>query len=395
MGLAGSPEASSVGLLLGETGPAVLEAASAALSRGDSPLRAGELLRLSFPGDLVAAALSQLELRARAGAKLVDPSRLLLTRAGLEQASPTRVAAHRALRFVPYDRVADLCTGIGSDLLALAAVVPHVLAVDRDPTHLMLAAHNAVAHGLGARVGTWLGDVEAADLSGVDAAFVDPARRNEGRRVGSAQGSPSLAWCAALAERMPVAVKAAPGIDHALVPLGWELEFVAQDADLKEAALWSPALATAARRATVIDGEAVHSMVGTGAAPAPVAAPGDWVLDPSPAVTRAGLVAELAAQVGGWQIDPMIAFLCATGPTPTPYGRWLAVEASLPWSLRALAATLRAADVGAVDLRRRGLAGDVEDIRRRLRLTGSRRVTVLMTRVADEPWAIVGTPYQP
>ncbi len=85
-------------------------------------------------------------------------------------------------------------------------------------------------------------------------------------------------------------------------------------------------------------------MAGSDAELAEVAEPGDYVLDPSPAVTRAGLVADLAATVGGWQIDPMIAFLFATRPSPTPYGKWFRVEASMPWNLRALADHLRAAD---------------------------------------------------
>ena len=386
MGLAGSPEASSVELLLGPEGPAVLAAAAAA---GGS-MRAGETLRRTFPADLVAAALTQQGLRSRAHEKFAEADAMLFTRAGLEQASSSQVAAHRARRLTPYHRVADLCCGIGGDLLALAAVVPNVLAVDRDPTHLRLARHNADAIGLGSPVSTWLGDAQAADLSGVEAAFVDPARRSDGRRL--SDGSPSLAWCIELADRLPVVVKAAPGIDHTLVPAGWELEFVAEGTALKEAALWSPALATARRRATVLEGGVTHSMTSGDARPAQVAEPGDFVLDPSPAVTRAGLVAELAEALDAWQIDPMIAFLCAASPTSTPYGRWLRVEASLPWSLRRLADSLKAADVGTVDLRRRGLAGDVEDVRRRLRLSGTRRVTVLMTRHRDEPWALVGTP---
>jgi THUMP domain-like len=142
----------------------------------------------------------------------------------------------------------------------------------------------------------------------------------------------------------------------------------------------------------VIDAGVIHTMTGGDADPARVDDPGAFVLDPSPAVTRAGLVADLAATLGAWQIDPVIAFLCAQRPTPTPFGRWLRVESSLPWNLRTLAQILTASDVGAVDLRRRGLAGDVEDIRKRLRLKGSRRVTVLMTRRDDRPWAIVGTP---
>jgi SAM-dependent methyltransferase len=384
VGLAGSPESSSVELLLGPEGSAVLAAAA---SLGDS-LKAGETLRQAWPADLVAAAMTQVELRTRALSKFPAADRMLFTRAGLEQASSAQVAAQRAARFASYTRVVDLCCGIGGDLIGLARVVPDVLAVDRDPVHLRLARYNVEALGLTVRA--WLGDVEAVDLTGIEAAFVDPARRTGTQRLW--EGSPSLEWCFDLAERLPVAVKAAPGLDHELVPQGWELEFVAVGGDLKESALWSPALATARRRATVMDAVGAHSLVGGDAGPAPVAEPGHYVLDPSPAVTRAGLVAELAATMGAWQLDPMIAFLFADTPTPTPYGKWLKVEASLPWNVRTLADLLRASDVGAVDLRRRGLAGDVEEIRRRLKLSGSRRVTVLMTRKRDQPWAIVGRP---
>ena len=100
-------------------------------------------------------------------------------------------------------------------------------------------------------------------------------------------------------------------------------------------------------------------------------------------------MAELAADLGGWQIGPRIAFLSADHPLRSPFGRALRIEASLPFSLKKLTATLRDLDVGPVDVRRRGLAGDVEDIRRRLRTSGSRRAVVMMTRVVNMPWTLV------
>ena len=42
---------------------------------------------------------------------------------------------------------------------------------------------------------------------------------------------------------------------------------------------------------------------------------------------------------------------------------------------------LRGLDIGAVDIRRRGLAGDVDQLHRDLKLSGSRRATLVMTRV--------------
>jgi hypothetical protein len=276
---------------------------------------------------------------------------------------------------------------LGGDLLALAAEAP-TLAVDRDPLHLRMAAFNAAVYGHGANVATRLGDVREAPLAGIDAAFVDPARRDADGRSGPDRSEPPLAWCLDLAGCVPaVGVKAAPGLDVDRIPEGWEIEFVADERDLKEAVLWSPALATAPRRATILpDGEELLPVPGP---PVPIAPPGAFLLDPNPAVTRGGLVEDLARTLGAWKIDDRIAFLSADRPLSTPFARTLRIVASMPWHPKRIAARLRELDVGAVDIRRRGLAGDVEEIRRRLGLRGSGRATLVMTRVEDRPWCFV------
>ena len=75
-------------------------------------------------------------------------------------------------------------------------------------------------------------------------------------------------------------------------------------------------------------------------------APGAYLLDPSPAVTRAGLVEELGRDLGAWKLDPRIAFLSADEPLRSPFGRALRVEASLPWNLKRLRQVLRERGVG-------------------------------------------------
>ncbi len=171
------------------------------------------------------------------------------------------------------------------------------------------------------------------------------------------------------------------------MPPGWELEFIAVGRDLKEAVAWSPALATAATRATVLPGG--HTLTPGRGGPVPVRPPGGFLLDPSPAVTRAGVVEDLARLLGAWKIDERIAFLSAGTAVRTPFARTLQVIDSAPWNQRNLPTRLRALDVGAVDIRRRGLAGDVTELHRRLRLSGSRRATLVMTRAADRPWGLV------
>ena len=167
-------------------------------------------------------------------------------------------------------------------------------------------------------------DVREVDLAGVDAVFIDPARRTGGRRLGPGASEPSLAWCLDLAGRVPgMGIKAAPGIARDAVPGGWELEFVAVGRDLKEAVAWSPALAGPATRATILPGG--HTLTPQPGPPVPVAAPGAFLLDPNPAVTRAGLVEELARDLGAWKIDQQIAFLAADTAVRTPFARTLRV----------------------------------------------------------------------
>jgi SAM-dependent methyltransferase len=356
------------------------------LSPADA-LRLGTELRADYPAELVAAALAQHELRIAARAKFSRAMQMFFTRDGLEQASAELVARHRRGRYPAGGLLADLCCGIGGDLIALADR-HQVRAVDADPLHLRMAEANAAAYGVAGGVRFEHRDVRDTDLAAVTAAFIDPARRTGRGRLRPGASEPPLAWCLDLAGRVgQLGIKAAPGIPRELVPPGWEAEFIAVGRELKEAVLWSPGLARSATRATILPGG--HTLIPQPGPPVPVAAPGPFLLDPNPAVTRAGLVAELGRAAGGWQIDEQIAFLCTAEPVRTPFARTLQVLDSGRWHQRELSARLRALGIGSVDIRRRGLAGDVSQVRRQLKLSGPHRAILIMTRAADRPWALI------
>ena len=374
-------------VLLSPPGQELLARLAAAGEGAAGDLALAVRLRRDYPADLAAAATAQHELRLAARAKFGRAMEMLFTRGGYEQSSSEPIARHRAARFGGTSRVADLCCGIGGDLIALAAG-REVLAVDKDAAHARLAVHNAGVYGVADGVRACVADVRDVRLAGIGAVFIDPARRAGTHRFPAGVSEPKLDWCLALAERVPaVCVKAAPGLPAELIPAGWEAEFIADGRDLKEAVLWSPAIATAPRRATVLPGG--DTLVASPGEPVPVGEPGEYLLDPSPAVTRAGLVADLARAVGAWQVDPRIAFLSVKQEVATPFARTLRVIDSAPWNEKRFARRLRELGVGAADLRRRGLAGDVDQIRRRLKLAGPHRATVVLTRVADKPWGLI------
>ncbi|MGE5133789.1 MAG: THUMP-like domain-containing protein [Gemmatimonadota bacterium] len=373
--------------LLSGTGQELLAVLRDEPSGPDAGLRLGTRLRARYPAALVADALTQHELRLAARTKFSRAMEMYFTRPGLEQASAEVVAGYRAHRYREAGRLADLCCGIGGDLLALAAG-HQVLAVDSDPLHLRIARANAEVLGVAGNVTTLAADVRDAGLDEVAAVFIDPARRTGRGRLRTGVSEPPLEWCLGLAGRVDrVGIKAAPGLPRDAVPGGWELEFIAVGRDLKEAVAWSPALATAATRATILP--AGHTLTPQPGPPVEVREPGEYLFDPSPAVTRAGAVADLARLLAAWQIDEQIAFLSADTRASTPFARTLRVIDSAPWNQKQLPARLRGLGIGAVDIRRRGLAGDTERLHRSLRLSGSRRATLVMTRVRDRPWGLV------
>ena len=384
--------------LLTPAGEELLDRLRGVIVTPELALRLAEELRDRYPAELVAAALTQQSLRIAGREKFSQADDMFFTRAGLEQASAEVLARHSARRFLGLPLVADLCCGIGGDLMALTASADRVLAVDADLSTLRFARRNVAVQASGssaastaaapagataasagasaadqlhggrvdrrgpgqrpAAVGFVCADVRDLPptmLRGLAGAFIDPARRTGGRRLRAGDSQPPLDWSLGLAGLVPrVGVKAAPGLPHDLVPAGWEAEFVAVGRALKEALLWSPGLASATRRATILPGG--DSLVAAPAdEPVRLADPGEYLLDPSPAVTRAGLVQELARELGAWQIDPMIAFLSADSPISTPFARTLRVLESMPWHEKRVAAKLRELSVGAADIRRRGL----------------------------------------
>jgi SAM-dependent methyltransferase len=372
-------------------------AAAAGLVGSTDPLAAATALRAQgIPADLAAAALTQATLRAKAIAKLgPDATRLYLTRVGLEQATRAVVATRRAARLClsGVRRVADLGCGIGADTLAFARAGLKVLAVEADPVTARIAEANVDTCGLSSGVEVLCADATTVDLSDVDAVFCDPARRDvaRGRRLFDPRAySPPWSFVAGLAQRVPATVlKLAPGINHGLIPAGAEAEWVSVDGAVVEAALWHGPLATSPRRASVLRGTDAQVLSGPGDVLAPVAPRRRYLYDPDGAIVRAHLVAEFAAMVEGTLVDPRIAYVCADEPVATPFGAGFEVLEELPYGIKSLRAALRSRGVGALEIRKRGIAVEPDRLRRDLRLAGTRSATLVLTRVNARPIALL------
>ncbi len=393
--------------LLAPEGQRCLAAAVALGVSEATALAAATTLRREYPAPLVAAAITQARLRARAATKFgADAAPMYFTTEGLEQATTGLVAAHHAARYPVDARIADLCCGIGGDLHALAAA-HDVLAVERDPLTAAIAAANVAALGLG-RATVWCADATALDLAGYDAAFLDPARRANGRRVFNVHDyAPPWSFIAALAGRVGnVGVKVAPGIPHDLVPPEAEAEWVSVRGDVKEAALWFGGLrgangangangAEVRRRATLLTTGATGATAATLTdadlppdAP-PVGPPRRYLYEPDGAVIRSGLVAAVVMQVGGTLLDPTIAYITSDAEVRTPFARVWPVVDTLPFGLKRLRAYLRERGIGQVVVKKRGSPLEPDALTHDLRLSGPHTATLFLTRVSGVHTVIV------
>jgi len=382
-----------IDFLLSEQGRSALDELSGAnLAEIELLPRLSELRRRFSPAE-AAALLDQALLRRAAQAKFPDAEHLFFTDEALQQASSAAVARYRAGYFRPYQRVADLGCGIGADTLALAEVVPEVLAVERDPLRARLAAANIAARRLDGRAHVLCADWTSVPLA-VDAAYADPSRRVGGRRVFHLdQMEPPLSALLELQARLPhLAVKVLPGVEYAEIPPQAEVEFISEGGALKEALLLFGDLRTGAgRRATLLPGP--HHLVGPEPEPGPpVGEPGAYLYEPDPAVLRATLVRRLAAQLGAWQMDPTIAYLSSDRLCQTPWARAWRIMVHGPFSLKELNRWLHDLGAGSVTVKKRGSPVDPQAFAQRLKTTpGGPPLTVFLTHVRGRPWMLMGT----
>lgn len=346
-------------------------------------------LRQSLTLQEASAILQTLELRKRAKTKFPRYGQaMLFTDEALQQASHPAARRYRARRFGGRS-VLDLCCGIGSDTLAFAAAGSQALGVDIDPVRIAIAHHNAEAINLDAHFE--IADVRACVPAGYDCIFFDPARRDEqGRRIRDVERYLPPVSLVKDCSADDICVKLSPAVDlRQLESYGGCLEFISVAGDLSEALLWlrrpsAPPLAT-----KLVDGVVYHLYHREGE-PAAIAPPKRWLLEPDPAVLRAGLVQRLAQNLNATMLDDSIAYLTSDLRTETPWARYWAILDWMPFQLKRLRRYLVERGVNKITVKKRGFPIPPGQLIRQLRLEkGSESRVLVMTRHRGQPIAII------
>jgi len=352
-------------------------------------------LRRDLGAERARLVAEQVHLRRRAREKFPSAERMFFTRVGLEQATDAWIGSYKAQRF-PTDRpVADLCSGIGGDLLALAARAKNVRGCDLDPVTALFAVANA-------NVQVLENDAALFPFAENSIWHIDPDRRPEGKRTTHLEGfRPDLTVLDHLLAKHPdAAVKLAPATR---APEAWcslaEREWISRGGECRQQVAWFGQLAryVGKRTATVISQhqtevrQVVESNVSdTNDKVLPlrgeVAA---YLFEPDAAVIAAGLVGELAHEHGLAAVDSGVAYLTGDQPIADRALDGFAVTDVLPLDRKQLAGLFSQRGVGRLEIKKRGCEIDPELLRKQLRLSGSNEATLLLTPVAGKLTAII------
>lgn len=123
---------------------------------------------------------------------------------------------------------------------------------------------------------------------------------------------------------------------------------------------------------------------------------GPWLYEPDRAVTRAGLLGAVTARTGGAGLGPGIGYVSAHRAVELPFARRFAVSEALPFNVKALRAWLRDRGITGVTIKRRGVQGDEDRLRRDLGITrkagSGAQATIVLTRVGGQQVVLLVEP---
>jgi hypothetical protein len=339
--------------------------------------------------------IAQAELRRRAKVKFKQAGQMFFTRQLLEQATDEQVADYKAQRWPAEERLVDLCCGIGGDLMSLAHRGP-VVGIDRDPVAAVLAAANCrLVRQTSAEV--QLADACDQDVAGYASWHVDPDRRIEGRRSTRVEfHEPDLDALERLLARNPkAALKLAPATK---LPDRWlevaELEWIGNRGECRQQMVWFRDLARdpSKRSATVfVAGQAEPRTIrGDAGVETPTAeALGRYVFEPHAAVLAADLTGVLASQHSLQCVSPGIPYLTGDRNLTDPALSCFEVTEVLPLDPKHLREAIRERSIGILEVKKRGVKIDPEDVRTQIHPRGDNAATLIITPVKKKVVAIL------
>jgi hypothetical protein len=352
-------------------------------------------LRKNLPSERARLVAQQLVLRVKAEKKFGDvAAKMFFTDLSLQQSTDRWIAAYKAERFAKDKEIVDYCCGIGGDLIAFAAH-SKTTGWDRSPEVALFAEANLRAANLVLTGSVSVGTVEEHPPATDSQWHLDPDRRTDGRRSTRMEfHSPDEATVRSwLQTARNAAIKLAPATK---LSNDWQemadLEWISRGGECRQLVAWFGELsqATGKRRATIVSLSGSHSFVGNAEAiPSIADQVGEYVFDTDPSIRAAGLTAALASELGASTLSEGAAYLTADELLKHPLLSAFRVEEILPLRVRDVVKQIQSKNLGQLEIKVRGVSVQPEELRRKLKLSGSESATLLLTRHGKREIAIL------
>ncbi len=352
--------------------------------------------------------VEQLTLRRRATVKFGTLAKhLFFTDLGLQQSTDRWIAHYKASRLPQTEKVLDFCCGIGGDLLAFAEQSP-TSGWDNSPEVACLAIANLKVANLSSGSEVQIGNVEEQTPDPGEIWHLDPDRRVEGRRSSQIQWhSPGPEVVDRWLELAPQGIlKLAPA---AVVPKPWqcqaELEWISRDRECRQLVVWFGNLACSpgTQRATILkksnekDSSATpHTFQGNPEVAAPCARDLlQYVYEFDPAIRAASLSGAFAVENELAALAPGSAYFTSDRAVDHPLLSCFEVIDHLPLRIGPLKNHLQSLGIGRLEIKKRGVKIDPEQLRKQLKLRGNNAATLLLGQIGPREVAILAKRHTP
>ena len=390
--------------LLSESALPVLNQAEEGFRDKVNALTINKRLRKSISPTRAAIVIEQVLLRQRAKVKFERAGELFFTRKSLEQATSGRIARHKASRFAHLPSVADICCGIGGDLIALAeremsdSAISETVGIDMDELTALFASKNIDVLGL-EHAAVKQATFEDVSLERFDGIHIDPDRRVKNRTVRGDFFQPSLSEIRQrVGLEQSLAIKVAPATPpHRSTPDDAETQWIGDNRECKEQVIWSGLVTEnpGCRTATYVNSqhEAFHFTATAKelarSRPNPPEKLGAAVYEPHPTVLAAGLVSPLARRLGLRPVDAQVDYLTGEAAERCKLIRKFRIDVELKLNLKLLSKELRQRKIGQIVVKKRGVDQAIFDNIQALKIAGENKATIIATRHNGKRLALI------
>ncbi len=343
-----------------------------------------QLLISANPDKPIKEMLTQIKLQNRNLSKISISKELLFTEQGVQQASSWNLALYHAKKFKAFNKIADLCCGIGIDLINIAKGKEQVYAVDLNEDTLKLAEYNCRTQKLD-NINYELSKAEEFSQP-VDAIFIDPDRRpRRSRKIAPEEYSPPFSKIMDLRKiSTNIAVKLSPALDYNRLnlPIDSTLEFVSENGTLKEILLCMGELASknCERKAVLLPSKLTLQNSNIKIEVTDIQ---KYLFEPDAAIIRGGLVQEMGNKIDYNLIDPKLALLTGSQIVQSDHGKIYEVKQTIKYDLKKVRKYVRENKIGELVIKTRGFPESVEKFRNKIKLKGHNSVVMFILRKDD------------